>query len=152
RRCSLVKARGRRTSFSSRRASLSEGEENFVRGGLLFTGRCEGREDQGAKVVVDVVRRERASTLYPPVQDKNERRGYVLDNKIWRNLGCFPASLKFFANVIGNQFRQYFSKMFMNDSSSSGPHLSRARVSVAMNVFEDRKAESNKPFVSLYGG
>jgi hypothetical protein len=74
-----------------------------------------------------------------------------MDKEIRRDLARrFSVALEIFFHVIGDELPEYFLKMFMNDGSPSGPHLGWARFSVAINVFEDRKAESNKPFVSVY--
>jgi hypothetical protein len=116
-------------------------------------GRSQRRQDQRPKHVVDFIRGKRVSALHPPIQDKRERRGDVLDKKIrWQLARRFSAALKVFLKVIGNQFRQYFLKMLMNNGSSSGSHLGRAHMPVALNMFEDSMAESNNPFVALSRG
>jgi hypothetical protein len=60
--------------------------------------------------------------------------------------------LKVLANVSGNQFTKHFLKVFMYDSSPSGPHLGDARGSVLMDVLEYGKAEPDNSFVPLSRG
>src|SRR5262249_8184549 len=51
---------------------------------LSFAGRSQRRPDQRTKPVVRFIWGKAGSALHPPIQDKRERRGDVLDKKIRR--------------------------------------------------------------------
>jgi len=60
--------------------------------------------------------------------------------------------LTFFPNVSGNLFRHDLLKVFMNDGPTPGSHPGTACVPVAMNMFKERKAETNYPLMPFPRG
>ena len=117
---------------------------------VSFTSHGQRRQDQRAKQGIDFIRRKRTFALHPPIQDKDESRGEILDQKVrWNVLVLFSDRLEFLLNVIRNQLRDDFLKLLMDDRSSSESDVRCARVSVLMNVLEDGPAESNDPFISF---
>ena len=93
------------------------------------------------KYVVDLPRRKRAFGLHPPIQHKDECRGYVLYKKRLGNLACpFSPALKC-ADFFGDQFSQHLLKVPMKDDSAPWPQLELSRLAVPMVMFEDGQAE-----------
>src|SRR5579871_3038927 len=112
--------------------------------------RSQYRQHKRAEQPVGLVRTKRTLALRPPVQHKNERRGDVLDkNGGWNLASRFPAALKSFSDVLGNQVSNHLLKVLMNDGSPLGSHSCDAGVAVAVVVLEDREAEPDDVLVPL---
>jgi hypothetical protein len=66
--------------------------------------------------------------------------------------GRLSVSLEGSVDVIGYQFNEHLSKVFVNDDPALCPHLGITRASVLMNVLKDGKTEPDGLFVPLGGG
>src|SRR5262245_58223682 len=96
---------------------------------------------------------KRAFAFDPPVQHKYEGRGHILDQNIGRDRVAAPLPPRKAAlQIIGNPFRNFLPKMFMNEGSSLGAHRRVGVLAMLMNVLEDWKAEADHSFVGLAGG
>ena len=94
---------------------------------------------------IDRLRRKGIAALDPPIQHQNESRCHVPDEEIGWDLAGWPsASMKMFPYVVSDLFRHDLLKMLMNDNASARAHHGCARVPMLMDVFEDRKAETDE--------